>query len=85
VGYRTSSRGVEGRFTVSDQFIAWAESLSGFLSTVKVTYGGVESMVERPDWEEEKTEYAVQLVRSLHRHLGKLEKELNQHVAAKYR
>jgi hypothetical protein len=84
VGNRPTIR-VTGERSTSDQFIAWGESLSGFLSTVKVKYGGAANMVERPDWDDSKTEYAVQLVRSLRRHLSKLEQELSQHVEAKYR
>jgi hypothetical protein len=60
------------RFPASDEFIVWAQSLSGMLTRIRTEYGGVDQMLEHPDWDEDKTPYVVQLVKSLHEHLGEI-------------
>ena len=72
------------RYTASDEFIAWAQSVSGLLTTIKTKYGGVEEMVERPDWDGARTEFALSLLRGfLLRNISKMEKELADHVKGK--
>ena len=66
-------------FPISRTFLTWAESLSGFMTTIESKYGGVEQMLDAPGWDQGKTQYARELVCNLHRHLGKLKREMEQH------
>ena len=75
---------VNGGFRLSKEFVNWAESLSGFLTTIETRYGGIQQMLESNDWDDSKTEYATDLIRSLHQHLGKIEREMVEHVTEKY-
>lgn len=71
------------RFPASDEFIVWAQSLSGMLTKMRTDYGSISEMVECPEWDEAKTDVALKLLRSLKFHLGKIEKELSSHVSGK--
>lgn len=71
------------RYPASDEYVIWAQSLSGMLTKIKTTYGGIGEMVEHRDWDEGKTQYFLQLVKGLHRHLKSIDKELSDHVAGK--
>ncbi len=71
------------KFLASDKFIAWEQSLSGMLTTMKTEYGSISSMVERADWDGAKTDFALTLLRSLRSNITKLEKELSDHVNGK--
>jgi hypothetical protein len=71
------------RFPASDEYVVWAQSLSGMLTKIKTTYGSVSEMVEHPEWDEGQTEYFLQLIKSLHRHLAATDKELTGHVKGK--
>lgn len=46
-------------YPASDEFIVWAQSLSGLLTAVSRKYGGVSEMLERPDWNDSRTDYAL--------------------------
>lgn len=72
------------KFTASDEFIVWAQSLSGMLTTIRTKYGGAAEMVERADWDESKTTYALALVKSLHKHVAQVDSELTTHVHEKF-
>jgi hypothetical protein len=72
------------KFKVSDEFIAWAQSLSGMLTTVQKRFGGAAEMLENPGWEEGKTMYALALVASLREDLRKVHLEMECHVEDKY-
>jgi hypothetical protein len=72
------------RFKASDEFIAWAQSLSGMLTKIRTDYGGISKMVERPDWDENKTDIAVKLLNSLGVNVNKVKKELADHVSGKF-
>ena len=72
------------RFTASDEFIAWAQSLSGMLTKIKTEYGSAAEMAERPDWDNAKTDFALNLLRSLRVNLSKVEKELSDHAKGKF-
>ena len=50
------------RRIASDEFMVWAESLSGMLTSLRASYGTAEEMLEHCDWNEGKTEYLLQLV-----------------------
>ena len=71
-------------FAASDEFIAWAQSLSGLLTTMRTEYGSMPEMVESPEWDEGRTMLALSLVKSLSTHLAKIEKEFASHVNDKY-
>ncbi len=71
------------QFPASDEFVVWAQSLSGMLTKIKTTYGSVSEMVEHPEWDEGKTRYFLQLVKGLRRHLVTVDKELSEHVSGK--
>ncbi len=75
---------MNSKFKVSNDFIAWAQSLSGMLTTMRKEYGSMEEMVERADWDEGKTRFACSLIQNLHANLGEIEKELSRHVTDKY-
>lgn len=49
------------RFPASDEYVVWAQSLSGMLTKIKTTYGSVSEMVEHPDWDESKTQFFLLL------------------------
>jgi transcription termination factor NusB len=71
------------KFVASDECVAWAESLSGMLTKIKTTYGGIGEMVESPEWNESKTVYFLQLLKGLRRQLATIDKELSEHVKGK--
>ena len=71
------------RFPASDEFIVWAQSLSGMMTKIRTEYGSVSAMVEHPAWDEGKTEHALSLVKSLRTHLSKIDRELSNHVEEK--
>lgn len=71
------------RYSASDEYVVWAQSLSGMLTKIKTTYGGIVNMVEHVDWDESKTQYFLQLVKSLQRNLKAIDKELSDHVSGK--
>jgi hypothetical protein len=73
------------RRIASDEFIVWAESLSGMLTSLRTSYGTTEEMLEHPDWNEGKTGYLLQLVHCLHTDLTMLDEEMSEHVKAKNR
>jgi hypothetical protein len=71
-------------FPASDEFIVWAQSLSGMLTKMRTEYGSVSEMVERPDWDGAKTDLALKLLKTLRTNLTKVEKELTNHVSGKF-
>jgi|WetSurMetagenome_2_1015567.scaffolds.fasta_scaffold1321854_2 hypothetical protein len=70
-------------FPASSAFIAWAQGLSGMLTRLKTDYGQISDMVERPTWDEGKTDFALALLRSLRVDLAQMEEELAAHVEEK--
>jgi hypothetical protein len=71
------------KFAASDEFIVWAQSLSGMMTKIKTQYGSIADMVENSSWDEGKTPIALSLVKSLHRHVREIDKELSRHVSEK--
>lgn len=76
----TKATRVKSAYPVSDDFIAWIESLSGLLTTVKTRHGGIVAMIEDSGWDDSRTGYALRLVQSLSRHMVRIEKEFESHV-----
>ena len=72
------------KFAASDELIVWAQSLSGMLTKIRTEYGGIAQMVERPDWDESKTDLALKLMKSLKINISRMEKELASHVSGKF-
>ena len=72
------------KFPASDEFIAWAQSLSGMLTKLRTEYGSVAEMVEHPAWDEGRTQYALSLIKSLHNHMAQIDAELSRHVKEKF-
>ena len=72
------------KFVASDEFVVWAQSLSGMLTTMRTQYGSMAEMVEHRDWDEGKTQYAMVLIRSLHKHIAQIDRELSHHVEEKF-
>jgi hypothetical protein len=68
----------------SDEFIVWAQSLSGMLTKMRTEYGSISEMVERPEWDGAKTDLALKLLKTLRTNLTKVEKELASHVNGKF-
>ena len=60
------------KYAASDEFIVWAQSLSGMLTKMKTEYGTIAEMVEHSAWDEGRTHYALALIQSLH---GQLDAE----------
>ena len=72
------------KFIASDEFVIWAQSLSGMLTRIRSEYGSVAEMVEHPAWDEAKTHYSLSLIKSLCEHLTQIDEELTEHVQDKY-
>jgi|GEM_PF-1837208 len=72
------------QYTASDEFITWAQSLSGMLTSIRTNFGSVGEMLESSEWNENRTLYALALVKSLHQHLNEIDKEFSRHVREKY-
>ena len=73
------------RYAASDEFIAWAQSLSGMLTTIRSRFESAGEMVEHMTWDEGKTEYFLALIKSLHNHISEVDSELSCHVKEKFR
>lgn len=71
-------------FPASDEFITWAQSLSGMLTTIRTRFGSMPEMVESHEWDEGRTQIALSLITSLKARLAQIEKELADHVSDKY-
>jgi hypothetical protein len=71
------------RHIASDEFLVWAESLSGMLTSLRTTYGTTEELLEHADWDEGKTEYLLRLVHCLRADLTALSEEMKEHVKTK--
>lgn len=71
-------------YPASDDVIVWLQSLSGMLTRVHSEYGSFPEMVEHPDWDEGRTDLALQLIVNLREHLTKVEEELKSHVNRKF-
>ncbi len=71
-------------FPASDEFIVWAQSLSGLLTKIRTEYGSMPEMVESPEWDEGRTHYALSLIKSLNKQLTQIEEELTAHVSEKF-
>ncbi len=72
------------KYKASDDFIAWAQSLSGMLTKIRTEFGSVSAMIEHPEWDESKTDNALFLIKSLRAHLSKIDRELSSHVQEKF-
>lgn len=72
------------RYAASDEFIVWAQSLSGMLTKIRTEYGTISKMVERPDWDASKTDLTLRLLTTLRTNLTRVEKELADHVNGKF-
>jgi hypothetical protein len=71
------------KFSASEEFISWAQSLSAMLTKLEQQYGGIVEMVESPAWDEGRTTYALALVNNLHTHIARFDAELSIHVEEK--
>lgn len=72
------------RFSASDEFIAWAQGVSGMLTSIRTRFGSVSDMVEHPNWDESSTRYVMSLIGSLRSHLADIDEELSNHVREKF-
>ena len=72
------------QFPASDDFIAWAQSLSGLLTKMRTEFGSMSEMVEHPAWDESRTQYALSLIGSLQKQLTQVHEELKTHVSEKF-
>src|ERR1043165_7232852 len=52
-------------YPAADDVIVWLKSLSGMLTRVRTQYGSFPEMVEHPDWDGGRTEFALNLIKSL--------------------
>ncbi len=73
----------QSSFRVSDEFLSWAESLAGLLTTIETKHGGADSMIEDPQWDQGRTPYAISLIFDLHLHLERIQREMVTHVSAR--
>ena len=76
---RQSGRNVS-EYAVSDEFIKWAEGLSGLIASINVEYGGIAEMLENPRWDSSRNNYAVALLDGLKKDVAQIAKELKSHV-----
>jgi len=72
------------QFSASDEFVVWAQSLSGLLTKMRMEYGSPSEMVECASWDESRTEYVLSLVKSLHEDIAQIDEELSRHVTEKF-
>ena len=49
------------------------------LTTMETEYGGIVSLIEHPDWDDNRKLYAARLVRALRHHLDLAEEDLSNH------
>lgn len=68
------------KYRMSDDFIQWAESLSAMMTKVRTDYGGISSMLENSEWDESRTEYALQLIVKLSNNLSEMKEEMDGHI-----
>ena len=72
------------QYPASDEFIVWAQSLSGMLTKLRTEYGSMAEMVECPQWDRARTDFALKLLKTLRTHVTKAEKELANHVKGQF-
>jgi hypothetical protein len=68
------------RYSVSDEFVAWTESLAGGLTSLEKKHGSVASMIEDPKWDQGRTQYATDLISDLIVHLERIRREMVSHA-----
>lgn len=73
------------KYTTSDEFVVWAQSLSGMLTKIRGRFETAGQMVENATWDEGKTDYFLALIKSLHKHIAEVDTELSCHVNEKFR
>lgn len=73
------STGVD-RFPASDEVIRWIESIAGLVAHIKINYGEVSELIEHPQWDESRNEYAGRLLTGLRKEIVTLTKDFNDHV-----
>jgi len=77
------SRGKKSEHPVSDEFLAWAESLAGLLTTLETKHGGASAMIESRGWDQGRTQYATALISDLIVHLERIRTEMVSHADEK--
>lgn len=68
------------KYTASDEIIQWLESVTGLLAHIRSQYGGVPELLEDPDWDPSRSQYAVSLLNGLKNDISRAAKEFSSHV-----
>jgi hypothetical protein len=77
------SRSKKSEHPVSDEFLVWAESLAGLLTTLETKHGGASAMIESRGWDQGRTQYALGLISDLAKHIERVRKEMSDHANEK--
>ncbi len=72
------------KYVASDEFIARMESMSAMLTKIRTKYGSVTSLVEHPNWDDNRTMHAARLVHALLHNLHSIDEELTNHVNERF-
>lgn len=73
-------RAVTTEFGASDEIIQWLERVAGMLAHVRGEYGGVENLLQHPQWDTAKSHYVASLLKALKRDIGRISSEFTEHV-----
>lgn len=68
----------------SDNFLAWAQSLSGMITRIRTSHGSVAQLLESPGWNDSKTALALTMISGLKKEITALHKEMKDHVQEKF-
>ena len=70
--------------TATTQLLNWMHGLSGCLTRLKTEYGSLAEMIEHQDWDDNRTQYAAQLLESLAGEMAEAAEEVRNHVNGKF-
>ncbi len=79
MGVRRNKNG-DDVFDASDDAIRWLESITGFLAHVRAEYGSVSDMVQGPNWDASRNDYALALLKGLGKEIADFTTEFKDHA-----
>jgi len=74
---------MKNRYQASDEFISWAASLGALITECKSKYGSGADLLESDEWDDSRTDFAIQMLHGLKRSVSTFEKEMKEHVRQK--
>ena len=70
-------------FSASDEVIGWIESVAGFVAHIRTNYGSVSELIEHPQWDESRSNYAASMLAGLEKEILTLSKQFSDHVKSR--